>query len=169
MSHKTRTAVVAGTLLIIALALGLYSWLAKKPTVSSMEPEPGRIHVYVDGHFSANVNPEQVSALSPASFVDPEKGKTQKGPWLKDIVLLYVPEKQLRSDSIITVIGTESGQGPGKKASLTWDQIKDPDNHILFDFSTSGDSVKLVGTSPELDTRSKWVQGDQRIDVTTRP
>ena len=169
MTQKSRIIALVAVLAVVALALLLWGWLQKRPAISSAEPEPGRIHVYLDGRFAANVNPEELAELPIASFVDKEKGKAQEGPRLKDVVLLYVQEEKLRSDSTITLTGVLPSGGASKSASLTWGQIEDPANHVLFDYSSSGDSIKLVSTLAGLDTRDQWVQGIERISITTRP
>jgi len=169
MSTNTRYLIVAGVLAIIALALGLQGWLRRAPSVSSPEPEAGRIHLFVDGSFVANVVPDQVMALPTASFVDAEKGKTQEGPRVKDVALLYVEPEGIPPEATITVSGVSPSDKAAKSATLTWDQVTDPANHLLFDFAASGDSVKLVSTLPQLDTRDEWVQGVQRIEITTQP
>ena len=101
--------------------------------------------------------------------MDTEQGKTQEGPTLRDLVLLYVDEGKLEPGSIVTVSGIRPSSDEAKKATLTWDQIGEPGNNILLDSSSSGDPLKLVSTLPGLDTRDDWVQGVQRIEVTTRP
>jgi len=169
MSQKNRILIIVGILALVAIALGLLGWLQTRSPSSTAEPEPGRIHVYVDGHFTANVDPTQVSALPNASFKDTEKDKTQEGPRLADVILLYVDESKLRPDSSISVTGVQPSDDQIKEATLTWGQVTDPASNVILDLSAAGDSLKLVSTLPGLDTRDDWVQGLQRIDVTTRP
>lgn len=169
MSQKNRIAVIVGILVVIAIALGVLGWLQARPPSSTAEPEPGRIHVYVDDRFTANVDPSEVTALPNASFVDAEKGNTQKGPRLADVILLYVDEGKLHPDSSIGVSGVQPSNDQTKEAILTWEQVTDPDSNVLLDYSAPGDALKLVSTLPGLDTRSDWVQGIQRIEITTRP
>lgn len=169
MSQRTRIVIIAVVLAVIALALGLLGWLQRRPSASSQEPEPGKIHLYVDGRFEANLLPDDLTALPTASFADAEKGKTQEGPSLADIILLYVQERNLRDESTITVKGVRPSSGAAKEVTLTWIQVAAAENHVLLDFASSGTSAKLVSTLPELDTRDEWVQGVQRIDIRTRP
>lgn len=168
MSQKSRTLVVVVVLALVAIALGL-SGLLRGGAVSSSEPEAGRIHVYVDDRFVANVDPEQVSSLPTSSFVDSEKGKTQEGPRLRDVLLLYLDEGELEPGSIVTVSGIQPSSDEAKEAAVTWDQVTEPGSSVILDVADSGGSLKLVSTLPGLDTRADWVQGIQRIDVTTRP
>lgn len=169
MSQKTRIIAILGIIIVIAVALGVQGWLQGRSSAISAEPEPGRIHVYVDDRFAANVEPSEIGAIPTASFVDAEKGKTQEGPRVKDVILLYVDEGKFQDDSTIIVKGVQASEGEAKEATLTWSQVASIDNNVLFDFSASGDSIKLVSTLPGLDTRDAWVQGVQRIDVKTRP
>ncbi len=169
MSQKNRILIIVGVLAIVAIALGLLGWFRARPPVSTAEPEPGRIHVYVDGRFTANVDPTQVSALPSASFKDAEKGNTQEGPRLADVILLYVDESKLQSDSSISVSGVQPSNDQTKQVTLTWGQVTDQAGNVLLDYSAAGDSLKLVSTLPGLDTRDDWVQGIQRIEVTTHP
>ena len=169
MSQKNRILIIVGVLAIVAIALGLLGWIQTRPPVPTTEPEPGRIHVYVDGSFAANVDPIQVSALPNASFKDTEQDKTQEGPRLADVILLYVDESKLQSDSSISVIGVQPSNDQTKEVTLTWGQVTDPASNVILDYSAAGDSLKLVSTLPGLDTRDDWVQGIQRIEVRTHP
>ena len=169
MSQKNRILIIVGVLAIVAVALGLLGWFLARPPVVTAEPEPGRIHVYVDGSFTANVDPIQVSSLPNVSFKDTEQDKTQEGPRLTDVILLYVDESKLQPDSNISVIGIRPSNDQTKEVTLTWAQVADPASNVILDFSAAGDSLKLVSTLPGLDTRDDWVQGIQRIEVTTGP
>jgi hypothetical protein len=170
VSNNKRAIIVLVVLIgigVLFAAQGL--WRQFAPVAPSATPQPGMIHFYVDGDFVANVAPSDVTGLPQASFVDSEEGKTQEGPWLKDLVLLYVQEKDLSPQSVIRVEGKRSSSGEAKQGSVTWEQAQNPDHHLLFDISSSGDSIKLVSTLPGLDTRDKWVQGVSRIEVITKP
>jgi len=169
MSQKNRILIIVGVLAIVAIALGILGWLQSRTLVPTEEPEPGRIHVYVDGSFTANVDPTQVSALPNASFKDAEKDKTQEGPRLADLILLYVDANKLQPDSSISVTGIQPSNDQTKEVTLTWSQVLDPASNVILDYSATGDALKLVSTLPGLDTRDDWVQGLQRIDVTTSP
>ena len=168
MSQRNRTLVVVAVIALVAGALGL-SGLLRGGASTSSEPEAGKIHVYVDDRFVANVDPDQVSALTTCSFVDNEKGKTQEGHRLRDVVLLYLDEGDLEANSIVKVSGIQPSNDQAKEAAVTWDQVSEPSNSVLLDVSVSSGALKLVSTLPGLDTRADWVQGIQRIDVTTRP
>jgi hypothetical protein len=168
MSQRNRILIVVAVVALVGGALGL-SGLLQRGAGTSGEPEAGKIHVYVDGRFVANVDPEQVSALATSSFVDSEKGKTQEGPRLRDVVLLYADEGDLQADSIVKVSGIQPSNDKAKEATVTWGQASESVNNVLLDVSVSSGALKLVSTLPGLDTRADWVQGIQRIEVTTRP
>lgn len=169
MPQRKRTVIVIGAFVIIAAALGVVGWLESRPRQEAAEPLQGRIHIYVDGAFYANVEPTEITELPQDSFEDQEKGRTQQGPRFENVILLYVPQRRLNDDSIISASGTRSSNSEAKNAELTWAQIVAEENHVLLDFASSGDSVKLVSTLPQLDTRDEWVQGLQRIDIVTNP
>ncbi|NLG49628.1 MAG: hypothetical protein GX552_05900 [Chloroflexi bacterium] len=170
MSNNKRAIIVLVVLVGIGVVFAVQGLLRQAaPAVPSATPQPGMIHFYVDGVFVANVAPGDVTSLPQASFVDSEEGKTQEGPLVKDLVLLYMKESDLSPQSVIRVEGRRSSSGEAKQGSVTWEQAQNPDNHLLFDISSSGDSLKLVSTLPEMGTRDTWVQGVSRIEVTTKP
>jgi len=169
MSQKNRILIIIAIIVVIAIILALLGQFQNQEPVSTAEPEPGMIHIYLDGDFLANVVPDEITALPTTSFKDTEEGKTQEGPWLQDVILLYVPDKALDPDTTIAVSGIRSSNGGEKLAALTWAQITSPDNHVIFDFASSGTSVKLVSTLPDLDTRDEWIQGVQRIEIISHP
>jgi len=67
------------------------------------------------------------------------------------------------------VIGVQPSNDQTKEVTLTWGQVTDPASNVILDYSAAGDSLKLVSTLPDLDTRDDWVQGIQRIEVTRHP
>lgn len=168
MSQKARIAVVIAVLAMIALVLALVS-LPGRQTTATEEPQEGRIHLYVDGAFRANVDPAVIADVEQGSFADREEGKEQAGPWADALILAYVDARTLRPASTVTISGIRSSTGDAKSATLTWGQISDRNNHVLFDIAGSGDSVKLVSTLDSLDTRDEWVQGVARIEIVTKP
>ena len=168
MSQKTRILIVLGALLLVGAALAIYSLAAQQQTVRApaSTPQPGMIHLYVDGAFAANVSPADMKNLPAASFKDKEQGKEQSGYWLRDVIRLYVQESRLSPQSKITVTGTRQGL---KTATVTWAETLDPANNIALDVATDGQSVKLAGTLDRLSTRDSWVQGVSQLDVQTKP
>ena len=165
-----RQLVVARILVVIAAALAAQGLLARPVSgPAGGVPEEGMIHLYVDGAFRANLDPSQIMALPEASFIDEEEGKTQSGPWLKDVIALHVGERELQAGSTIRTQGIRRQGGEAREAVVTWGQALDESSHLLLDIAGSGDSLKLVSTLSGLDTRDTWVQGVARLDVTTKP
>ena len=164
MSHKVRIAFVVSVIVAIAVSLGIQGWRQSQIVVSNESPAKGRIHIYYHGSFVANLNPADLPDLEPGSFKDLEENKTQEGPWLKDIVTLYI-DRAIKDSELVTVRGLRSTTGEEKEITLTWAQVADGDNNVICDVAGSGDSIKLVSTLPELDTRDEFVQGIIRIDI----
>jgi hypothetical protein len=173
MSQKTRVWVVVGALVLVALALAIYGFATQKqtaqaPLASVATPQPGMIHLYVDGAFVANVSPTDMQKLPAASFTDKEQGKPQGGWWLRDVIRLYVKENKLSPNSQITIAGSRKGTEK-KSATVAWAETLDPANNLELSFSNDGQSVKLASTMDNLSTRDQWVQGVTQIDIQTKP
>ena len=168
MSQKTRILIVVGALVILAIILAVVGFASQSQTAQApaATPQPGMIHLYVDGTFVANVSPLDMKKLPAASFKDKEQGKEQGGWWLRDVIRLYVKESQLSPQSKITVTGTRQG---AKTATVTWAEALDPANNLAFDLSSDGQSIKLASTLDRLSTRDSWVQGVTQIDIQTKP
>jgi hypothetical protein len=168
MSQNTRLAIVVGVLVLVAAILALVGFASQSQTAQAPKttPQPGMIHLSVDGAFVANLAPADLQKLPAASFVDKEQGKTQGGWWLRDVVRNYVKESSLSPQSKIVITG--SRQGTPKNSTLTWAQLLDPANNILFNQGNDG-SIKIASTMAGLDTRDTWVQGLTEIAVQTKP
>ena len=169
MSQKTRTLIVVVVLVLVAVVLAAVGFASQNQVAQApaSTPQPGMIHLSVDGAFVANVVPTDLKALPAGSFVDKEQGKTQSGYWLRDVIRVYVKKTQLSPQSQITVTGVRQGTEK-KSATLTWAQTLDPANNILFAPSNDGQSVKLASTMEGLATRNSWMQGITEIDVKTK-
>jgi hypothetical protein len=169
MSQKTRILIVVGALVLVAIALAIYGFSTQKQTAQapSATPQPGMIHLYVDGAFVANVSPADMQKLPAASFTDKEQGKPQGGWWLRDVIRLYVKENKLSPNSQITIAGSRKGT-ENKSATVTWAQVLDPTNNMAFDLASDGQLVKLASTMDQLSTRDQWVQGVTQIDIQTK-
>lgn len=170
MSQKTRILIVVGVLVLIAVALGVFGTISQSQTAQMpvTTPQPWMIHLYVDGAFTANLLPSEMQKLGTASFVDKEQNKTQSGYWLKDVIRAYVKESALSPTSQIIVTGVRQGTEK-KSATLTWAEVLDPANNVLFSPSNDGTSVKIAASLERLSTRNDWVQGLTQIDVKTKP
>ena len=169
MSQKTRILIVVGALVLVAIVLAIYGFATQKQTAQapSATPQPGMIHLYVDGAFVANVSPADMQKLPAASFTDKEQSKPQGGWWLRDVIRLYVKENNLSPNSQITITGSRKGTEK-KGATVTWAQVLDPTNNMAFDLASDGQSVKLASTMDNLSTRDQWVQGVTQIDIQTK-
>ena len=168
--QKWRVFALLGVLVLVGAVLGTVGLIEQRRVaqIPAATPQPGRIHLYVDGVFRANIAPDDLKALPAASFTDLEQGKPQEGWWLRDVVRLYVPETSLSSQSSIRVTGL-SKDGLGKVAGITWAEALEPANNVAFDLAGDGQSVKLASTLERLSTRNDWVQGVSRLDIHTKP
>ena len=169
MSQTKRILIVVGVILAMAAGAAIYGAVMQNQmrNASSDTPQPNMIHLYVDGSFVANVSPTDLGKLPGASFTDAEEGKLQEGWWLKDVIWLYVDEDRLAADSEVEVAGIRGTTGETKQKALTWQQVSEPANHVIFDLTGDGQSVKLVSAIAGFDTRDAWIQGVSRIDVRT--
>jgi len=171
MSQKTRILIVVGALVLIAVILAVAGFVSQKQTAvpaPATTPQPGMIHLYLDGAFVANISPAEMQKLPAASFKDKEEGKDQGGWWLRDVIRLYMKESMLSPNSRITVSGVRKGTEK-KSAAVTWAEALDPANNLAFDVSGDGQSVKLASTLDRLSTRVSWIQGVTQIDIQTQP
>lgn len=123
---------------------------------------PGGVPIYLDGQLVASFTPADLDRLQKVSFVEPEQGKTQEGWLLHDILRLHLKPEQLSPDTQITV----SSSSRKKSAELTWAEVAEPANMVMFDLSNRN-TLKLVSVMPKLDTRDEWVQDTDRIDLVT--
>jgi len=170
MSQKTRMLIVVGVILAIAAGAAIYGAISQNrmKNASGDTPQAGMIHLYVDKQFTANVSPADLGDLPDASFKDAEDGKLQEGWLLKDVVLLYVNEGKLTAKSEVEVSGIRVSTGETKSKALTWEQIIEPANNVLFDLTGNGSALKLVSEIPGFDIRDAWIQGVNQIDVRTK-
>ena len=150
-------------LVIVAVVLGVdflqrQKALAEAPT----DMPPGSIPIFVDGKFTASFVPDDLGQLEGSSFVDAEEGKTQKGWLLRDVLRLYVPERKLKADTLVTVASSSRD----KFHVLTWAEVDDPANMVMFDLSGRG-TLKLVSTIPGFDIRDSWIQDVDKIELET--
>ena len=104
--------------------------------------------------------PGELAELEQVSFVDEEEGKTQEGWMLRDVLLLHVKESKLKPETRIVV--TSSSRD--KSVELTWAEVDDPANWVMFDLSGRG-TLKLVSVLERLDARDEWVQDVDKIEV----
>ncbi|MCB9445933.1 MAG: hypothetical protein H6669_17030 [Ardenticatenaceae bacterium] len=174
MSQNKRILIALLILIIITAAvLGIESIRRQNQQVAqanqSQMPEgmatavPGSIPIYVNGELVGSFEPTDLEQLKGVSFQDAEEGKTQEGWLLRDILLLYVEAGGLNPDTPILVTSNHRG----KSAQLTWGQVDDPANMVMFDLSGRG-TLKLVSLLPQLDVRDEWVQDVDLIEIGSR-
>lgn len=165
MSQTTRILIaVAVLILITGTVLGIDALRRRSsaaPTTRGQEAlAPGSIPIYVDGVLVGGFTPDGLDRLEQVSFVDTEEGKTQEGWRLRDVLLQHVESGQLAPDTRITV----SSSSRGKEAQLTWAEVEEPANQVMFDVSGRG-TLKLVSVLEQLDVRDEWVQDVDKIEI----
>ncbi len=158
MAQGARILIVASILIaLVAVVLGVDALRR-----GSVEPAlaPGSIPIYVDGKLVGGFTPDDLGALEQVSFVDAEEGKAQEGWLLRDVLLLHVKASRLTPETRIVV--TSSSRN--KSAALTWSEVDDPANWVMFDLSGRS-TLKLVSVLERLDVRDEWVQDVDRIEI----
>lgn len=158
MSQRVRILIAVGVLLVLAAAVLSVEALRR----SSAEPTlaPGSIPIYLDGKLTGGFVPDDLTMLDQVSFVDEEEGKPQEGWLLCDVLLLHIKASKLKPETRIVV--TSSSRG--KSADLSWTEVEDPANWVMFDLSGRG-TLKLVSVLEQLDVRDEWVQDVDKIEV----
>jgi len=168
MSQKNRILIGVGVLIaLVAVVLGVEALRRRaSPAASSAAEEPtlvpGGIPIRLDGRLVGSFVPADLEQLQEATFVDAEEGREQSGWLLRDVLLLRLEERSLQPDSLIAV-GSSSR---GKTAQLTWAEVQEPANSVMFDLSNRG-TLKLVSLLAKLDTRDEWVQDVDSIEITS--
>ena len=148
-------------LVIVGIILGVdFIQRQQAASVAPADMPPGSIPIFVDGKFVASFVPDDLSQLEGASFVDAEEGKTQEGWLLRDVLLLYVKQNKLKANTQVTV----SSSSREKFQTLTWAEVENVDNMVLFDLSGRG-TLKLVSKIPGFDIRDAWVQDVDKIEI----
>jgi len=163
---STRRRLFLGLLILLGLAAVVMGvefgrgFLVRSPEQALADAAPGSVPLYVNGSLAALFTPADLEPLKKASFLDAEESKTQEGWLLADILRLYLPEQALLSDTRVVV----SSSSRGKSVELTWLQISEPENMILFSLSGRG-TLKLASRLPGFDIRDTWIQDTDRIEV----
>jgi len=162
MSQTTRIIVAVVILLVLIGAVLGIEMVRRGSAAGAVEGTavPGAIPIYEEGKLVASFSPADLETLEQVSFVDEEEGKTQEGWLLRDVLLLHMDPDRLEPDTAIVV----SSSANGKQAALTWAEVEDPANRVMFDLAGRG-TLKLVSTLERLDVRDEWVQDVDRIEV----
>jgi hypothetical protein len=164
MSQNKRIVIAVVILLaIVGVVLGV-DFVQRQNAAARAPAEipPGSIPIFVDGKFVVSFVPEDLDQLKTASFVDAEEGKTQDGWLLRDVLLLYLGEDNLQARSQITI----SSSSREKAQTLTWAEVENQENMVMFDLSGRG-TLKLVSTIPGFDVRDSWIQDVDKIEIIT--
>ena len=166
MTQRTRILIVVAILIVlVGVILGVDALRrASAPTGQQAAGEPtlapGSIPIRLDGRLAGSFSPTDLEQLQQVSFVDAEEGKTQEGWLLRDVLLLHVDEDQIEEGSIVVV----SSSSRDKAAELTWAEVEDPANWVMFDLSGRG-TLKLVSVLERLDVRDEWIQDVDGIEI----
>ena len=150
-------------ILVVGAVLGIDALRRSRSTTTDEDQvtlAPGSIPIYVDGQLAAGFSPDDLDQLEQVSFVDAEEGKTQEGWLLRDVLLLYVKENDLKAGALITV----SSSSRDKAAQLSWAEVDEPANMVIFDLASRG-TLKLVSLLERLSTRDQWVQDVDKIEI----
>ena len=164
MSQSKRILIATFILiLVVGAVLGIDALRRSRSTTTDegqVTLAPGSIPIYVDGQLVAGFSPDDLDQLEQVSFVDAEEGKTQEGWLLRDVLLLYVKEDDLKASTLITV----SSSSRDKAAQLSWAEVDEPANMVIFDLASRG-TLKLVSLLERLSTRDQWVQDVDKIEI----
>ena len=157
MDQKKRILVAVAILVVLVVAVLVIDQLRRSS--GQTELAPGSIPIYLDGKLMGGFAPADLEEMDKVSFTDAEEGKLQEGWLLGDVIGLHVKASKLEAGSLITV-----SAGEIKSAQLTWAEVQDPANWVMFDLSNRG-TLKLVSVLDRLDTRDEWVQNVDRIEI----
>ena len=164
--NQTKRILVGVVILVVVLGavLGIDALQRRRAAAPAgggeLDLAAGSIPIYVDGELVAGFTPDDLEDLEQASFVDDEEGKTQEGWMLRDVLLLHVDEGALKPGTSIAVSSTSRE----KSVQLTWAEVDDVDNMVMFDLSGRG-TLKLVSKMEGFDTRDDWVQDVDKIEI----
>lgn len=162
MSLPKRILISVAILIVLAgTVLALDTWRGK---IAAQElndmVEAGDVPVYMNGELVAAFAAEDLSEMQQVQFTDQEEGKVQEGWRVSSIFEQYFNTKSF-SDSLQVTIASSSRD---KSITLTWEEINNPDNMVIFDLSGRG-TLKLVSVLEKLDTRDEWIQDVDKIEV----
>jgi hypothetical protein len=150
---------VAVLLALVGIVLGVDALQRRRTESEGVTVEAGSIPIYADGRLVGGFGADGMEQLEQVSFVDAEEGKTQEGWLLSDVLLLYLKEGALTGTEIEV-----SSSSRDRAVRLTWDEVHNPGNKVMFDLSGRG-TLKLVSVLERLDVRDEWIQDVDRIEV----
>lgn len=164
MDQKKRIIIAVVILLVVLGVVFGVDYLQRQNAASQAPADmpPGSIPIFVDGRFVASFVLEDLNQLKSVNFVDAEEGKTQDGWLLRDVLLLCLGEDNFQDKAQITV----SSSSRQKTQTLSWGEVENQENKVLFDLSGRG-TLKLASKIPGFDTRDSWIQDVDKIEITT--
>ena len=154
-------AVLTGSILAVD-SLRRGGCLYKHIRAGTKEFSEGCIPVFSSNTLLAGFCRDNAARLKMTGFIDKKENKLQEGWLLRDVILLYVDKKNLSPDTMVRI----ESSSRGKKAEIPWKEIADDSNRIVLAASKQG-SLKLVSSIKGLDTRGRWVQDVDKIEVLT--
>lgn len=167
MKQSQRVLIALLAILVIGgLILGvdaLRRAAAVQPPAANTTATPlpaGSLPIYLNGALVGGFMPGDLEKLQKITFTDTAENKPQDGWLLKDVLLLHIPAGTLQPDTRIVVTSTSRS----KSAELTWAEVENPANLVMFDLSNRG-TLKLVSLLPRLDGRDEWIQDADKIEV----
>jgi len=162
MDQKKRIIIAIVILFVVVGGILGVDYLQRQEAASlaPVDMPPGSIPIFVNDKFVASFVPENLDQLDMTSFVEAEEGKTEEGWLLRDVLLLYLDANDLEAKTQVTV----SSSSREKYIDLTWAEVENIDNMVLFDLSGRG-TLKLVSRIPGFDIRDAWVQDTDNIEV----
>ena len=154
---------IIGISVLVIAVTSVQRLLVAQPSGTSTPLPVGSVPIYLNGEFRGAFTPNFLDRLPTAQFTDVYEEKPQEGWPLSQVILAVVPQRQLNPQALVVV----SSSSRDKSAQLTWAEVKDPANFVLFDLSNRG-TLKLVSVLPQLDGRNEWVQDVDRIEIQTQ-
>jgi hypothetical protein len=118
------------------------------------------IPVYSGKDLVSKFCSDNASRLSKRSFNDKAEKKLQEGWLLRDVVLLSFKKEDMKPGTRVRV----SSSNRHKDAVIDWKDVGNEANLVILAPTKNG-TLKLAATMPGLDTRDRWVQEVDRIEV----
>lgn len=154
---------IIGIVVVVLAVNSVQRLLVTQPSGTSTPLPAGSVPIYLDGEFMGAFTPNFLERLPTIQFTDVYEEKQQDGWLLSQVILAVVPQRQLNRQALVVV----SSASRDKSAELTWAEVEDPANYVMFDLSNRG-TLKLVSVLPRLDGRNEWVQDVDRIEIQTQ-
>jgi hypothetical protein len=164
---SSRTRLILGAIILVAVIAGVLGLdqlqrrsATSAPQQAAITLAAGSVPIYKDGILVAGFSPADLERLEKTSFIEPVDGVSQDGWLLREVLLLYISGDQLTPEQVVTV----SSSSRNKSMQLTWAEVDQRENMVMFDLSNRG-TLKLVSLLGKLNTRDEWVQDVDKIEV----